>query len=128
MSTSISGILGALLGAMYCFLALQLFNLFGAIPNFPAYGGESDFSLRTAWFVLAVVPGFLVVGARLGVLFAQQRRTGFYALVGTVAYTARLILLTSTIERLPSRTANVGAILAELAWMVLLRLSACKSA
>jgi hypothetical protein len=108
---------------VYCFTAIQLFNLFGAIPNFPAYGGESDFSLRTAWFVLAVIPAFLVIGAWVGVLWVRQRRTGFYALVGTlvgtIAYIATLVALTNTIEKLPSRSANVGAILAELAWVLL---------
>jgi hypothetical protein len=121
MRTLISGLIGGVLGAVFCVVALRAFNLSGAMPNFPAYGGEHDFSLRTAWFVLAVIPGFLFAGAWVGVLLARQRRAGLYALAGalagTVAYMAGLLLLTNTIEALPSQSANVGAIIAELVWV-----------
>lgn len=122
MRTSISRIVGALLGVTFCLLVLQLFNQFGAIPNFPAYGGEHDFNLRAAWFVLAVIPGFLLVGAWLGVLLARSRKTGLYALAGalagTLAYMTVLLVLRSTVEGLSSQSANLGAILAELAWVM----------
>ena len=53
-------------GLAVCLAFVWLSQAIGISPEFPSPGGEDDFSLRMLWFLFAVCPAFLVLGAWIG--------------------------------------------------------------
>ena len=124
MKTFGYSVAGALLGIAVCSAAVGIFNALGMTPNFPAFGGEDDFSLRTTWFLVAVMPGFMLIGGWLGTRTTRTFLAGAFGVVGVLAgtliYCSALLLLRPIIEALPNQEiANASAILAQLGWLSL---------
>ncbi len=93
-------------------------------PRYPAYAGEDDFSLRVAWFVMLVLPGFAVLGGWLGFVATGRVRRGVLGAAGAIAGTITAFLVQSafrrTIESLPhSSPANVAVVVFLVGWLVL---------
>lgn len=121
---TVMGLVGGLLGIAFCLAIVQLVNSLAIGPSFPAYGGDSDFSLRAAWFFVLLLPGFLVLGAWVGLLFARARKEGLCALAGvliaTLAYFGLLVALANAIESLPDESsANISVVVAFVTWLTL---------
>jgi hypothetical protein len=96
----------------------------GLTPDFPAYAGEDDFSLRFGVFLLGVVPSFMALGAAVGFLATVHGYSWLRSTVGGVAGTTLTLLsgrlLAPVIERLSSRNLANGAVVAFfVGWVVL---------
>lgn len=74
----------ALLGAALCALEVAAFRSAWFGVSFPAPGGEDDFSLRAAAFLLGVCPAFMLIGGWVGLAASRRRLNWLAAWIGAV--------------------------------------------
>jgi uncharacterized membrane protein YiaA len=120
-SLAVSALAG-ILGGIFCLATGALANFLGLTPNFPAYGGEDDFTFRFTVFGLFVVPAFAGIGVWIARLTLKGRGRWGRGVAGVVAGTVVTFVvertLRSTIEALPSsHAANVAVVITFLGWI-----------
>jgi hypothetical protein len=124
------GMLGAVLGPLFCWAAVKADEAVEkGRPFFPAPGGDDDFSIRAAVFLLGVLPAFIALGVWLGLTAATNKRRAALMTAGVGAGTllafALTRLLAPTYEGLSTSAAANGAVAASfLGWVVLAWLGA----
>ena len=73
---------GFLFGLLFAAIAIYLVNLSGFTPDFPAFAGEEDFSLRFVWLFFVVFPSFACLGTWFAWLRLKSSANIFVAFVG----------------------------------------------
>jgi hypothetical protein len=120
-------LISGVLGGLYCMAIAALAAGLRLVPNFPAYGGESDFGLRFSIFALGVLPCFIVLGGVVARVSAANGRPWTRAVLGATVGTLIIFLigrmLAPAIEQLPSRSWSNGAVGAFWGGWVLLSLA-----
>ncbi|HEX3698307.1 MAG TPA: hypothetical protein VH374_23245 [Polyangia bacterium] len=73
---------GGLLGGVFCLATAAVGNATGLGPNFPAFGGEDDFSLRFTIFGAVILPLFVVFGSWIGLSVVKRSGSWSRAVIG----------------------------------------------
>lgn len=124
MKRALLVILFATAGLVIPLLAAFVADRLHTVPQFPAFAGEDDFTLRAGVFFLCVVPAFAAIGGWIGYACGGDllgaARAWLGVLGGSVVTFVVVRASAHWIERLATRDAsNLSAVAFFVAWTAL---------